>query len=238
MTTPSTTSSRGLIVFVGIATVASLLSVFYKQRKDREKKIHRRTGRTLTEAEEYVARSIRVNMPPARRMGITVENVVLRQQAQGQDQQGSVSLSMPIQGNTNIHGSGFAGSLYSVCVLSAWYTLVMHLRQSLGDEILEKATVVIKSAEISYRHPVWKTSNNEYIVATSYLSSNDAEWEIFLSKLKDTGKTTCNISGEIIIYKKLSQSSNGTKKDATEDETTVRAVEFKGVLCALIPPSK
>jgi hypothetical protein len=115
----------------------------------------------------------------------------------------------------------------------------MHLRQSIGDEILEKATVVVKSAEISYRHPVWSIPDNEYIVATSYLSSNDAEWEIFLTKLKDTGKTTCNISGEIIIHKKSTQRINGAKTDATtEDEATVRAVEFKGLLCALLPPSK
>ena len=238
-----TQSQSGILIFIGVAAVASLLAVASEAKKHQSRTLHPRTGRLLSEVEQYVAASIRVNMPPARRMGITVDQVNLRHR-QGDEissftkdeVEGSVSLSMPIKGNTNIHGTAFAGSLYSLCVLSAWYNLVCHLRATLGDEILEKATVVAQSAEIAYKKPIWNTRANEYIVATSFLSSGDKEWDGFVSLLQETGKITCNISGEIRIQtgKPSSSSSSVVEEEGTE---TAKAVEFKALLCVLLPRS-
>jgi thioesterase domain-containing protein len=130
---------------------------------------------------------------------------------------------MPIKGNTNVHGTAFAGSVYSACVLSAWYTLVCHLRATWDEELLNKSTVVVQSAVINYKHPVWNTEQNEYLVAATFLSSKDKEWEAFIAKLEETRKTTFGISGQVKCF--------GGKDSAT----TVKAVEFKAVLCVLMP---
>jgi thioesterase domain-containing protein len=215
----SWTSTTSVLVFLGVAAVATLLTIKRRAKKQESKTVHRKTGRVLTEEEQYVSHSIRVNMPPARRMGITVEEVKLRTN----EIEGFVALSMPIKGNTNVHGTAFAGSLYSTCVLSAWYNLVCHLRATWDEELLNKSTVVVQSAEISYKHPVWNTEQNEYVVATTFLSSKNEEWEAFISKLEETRKTTCGISGELKCF--------GGKDSAI----TVKAVEFKAVLCVMLP---
>jgi thioesterase domain-containing protein len=215
----SGTTTISIVLFLGVAAVTTVLASISKAKKQESKTVHQKTGRLLTDEEQYVSHSIRVNMPPARRMGITVEEVKLR----ANEIEGYVSLSIPVKGNTNVHGSAFAGSLYSVCVLSAWYNLVCHLRATWDEELLNKATVVVQSAEVSYKHPVWNTEQNECIVATSFLSSKDKEWEAFISKLEETRKTTCGISGEIQCF---------VGKDPS---TTVKAVEFKAVLCVLLP---
>lgn len=258
----------GILVFLGVAAAASLLAASAATQKQQRRKTHRKTGRALSEVEQYVADSIRVNMPPARRMGITVDRVNLRNRQEEEEvdgdeifkdamssiapsspapapapspapillpveeEEGSLSLSMPIKGNTNIHGTAFAGSLYSLCVLSAWYNLVCHLRATLGDDVLDQATVVAKSAEIAYKKPIWAVAaNNEYVVATSFLSSKNKDWSDFIELLQETGKITCNISGEISITEKVEEGNEGEESE----ETSVVAVQFKALLCVLLP---
>ena len=268
----SNNTHTGILVFLGVAAAASLLAASAAAQKKQRHKTHRKTGRALSEVEQYVADSIRVNMPPARRMGITVDRVNLRNRQEvdvkdGDDvfrdamssiadapipapepapspapapapilsveeEEGSLSLSMPIKGNTNIHGSAFAGSLYSLCVLSAWYNLVCHLRATLGDNVLDKATVVVKSAEIAYKKPIWAVAANEYVVATSFLSSKNKDWSDFIDLLQETGKITCNISGEISITEKVKVKEG---EEGEGEETSVVAVEFKALLCVLLP---
>ena len=55
----------------------------------------------------------------------------------------------PLDMNVNIHGTGFAGSIYSLGILSAW-ALVYHV---LDDYYLD-AELVIARADIKYRAPV------------------------------------------------------------------------------------
>lgn len=233
---PISQSHSGLLVFLGVAAAgASLLAAAVeakiRHQRSRRAASHPRTGRPFSDVEQYVAESIRVNMPPARRMGITVDRVILRSNSQ-EEEEGSVSLCMPIKGNTNIHGTAFAGSLYSLCVLSAWYTLVCHLRYNTrrGSGYFEQApTVVAKSAEISYEKPVRNIKANEYIVATAFLESsgdNNASWEGFLSVVKQKGKATYSISGEICI------------PVPAKEVATVKAVEFKALLCVMLPRSE
>jgi thioesterase domain-containing protein len=60
-----------------------------------------------------------------------------------------IEVSAPLQPNINIHGTGFAGSIYSVAVLTGW-ALCTHLMKELGMV----GDLVVAKAAISYRAPV------------------------------------------------------------------------------------
>ena len=60
-----------------------------------------------------------------------------------------IEVSAPLEPNINIHGTGFAGSIYSVAVLTGW-ALCTHLMNELGMV----GDLVVAKAEISYRAPV------------------------------------------------------------------------------------
>lgn len=62
---------------------------------------------------------------------------------------GSITVSAPLLPNINVHGTGFAGSLYSLAVLTAWGLTTVIVR-----EAGVAADVVVSKAEIEYRHPV------------------------------------------------------------------------------------
>jgi thioesterase domain-containing protein len=61
----------------------------------------------------------------------------------------SIIVTAPLQPNINIHGTGFAGSLYSVAILTGWAlsTHIMSLHDMTGD-------LVVANADIKYRSPV------------------------------------------------------------------------------------
>ncbi|HEX6996932.1 MAG TPA: YiiD C-terminal domain-containing protein [Gammaproteobacteria bacterium] len=55
----------------------------------------------------------------------------------------------PLAANINVHGTAFAGSLFSVCVLTAWGRLWLALRaHGLA------ARIVVTDSRINYRRPV------------------------------------------------------------------------------------
>ena len=58
-------------------------------------------------------------------------------------------MTAPLQPNINIHGTGFAGSIYSLAVLTGW-ALCTHII----DELELDAELVVGRAEIAYRAPV------------------------------------------------------------------------------------
>ena len=60
-----------------------------------------------------------------------------------------IRVAAPLSPNINIHGTGFAGSIYSVAVLTGW-ALCMHII----DELHLDAELVVGRAEIVYRAPV------------------------------------------------------------------------------------
>jgi thioesterase domain-containing protein len=64
-------------------------------------------------------------------------------------QSDEIRVKAPLSPNINIHGTGFAGSLYSVAVLTGW-ALCTHLIDEAGID----ADLVVARAEISYRAPV------------------------------------------------------------------------------------
>lgn len=60
-----------------------------------------------------------------------------------------IRVSAPLQPNVNIHGTGFAGSLYSLAVLTGW-ALCTHI---LDDQAID-ADLVVAKGEIVYRAPL------------------------------------------------------------------------------------
>ncbi len=87
-----------------------------------------------------------------------------------------IRVSAPLEPNVNIHGTGFAGSLYSLAVLSGW-ALCMHLIETLGLD----AELVVGKAEIRYRAPV-----RGPIECRTACSA--AEREAFAAGVRDAGK--------------------------------------------------
>jgi thioesterase domain-containing protein len=61
----------------------------------------------------------------------------------------SIIVSAPLEPNINIHGTGFAGSLYSIGILAGWAlsTHIMSLNDMIGD-------LVVGKADIKYRSPI------------------------------------------------------------------------------------
>ena len=62
---------------------------------------------------------------------------------------GLIRVAAPLEPNVNIHGTGFAGSIYSVGILTGW-ALATHILDGVGSG----AQLVVARAEIRYRSPV------------------------------------------------------------------------------------
>jgi thioesterase domain-containing protein len=62
---------------------------------------------------------------------------------------GQISVEAPLQPNSNIHGTGFAGSIYALGILTSW-ALCAHLIAQAGLE----ADLVVAEARIVYREPI------------------------------------------------------------------------------------
>jgi thioesterase domain-containing protein len=88
----------------------------------------------------------------------------------------AIRVTAPLQPNVNIHGSGFAGSIYSVAVLTGW-ALCTHIL----DQYQIDAELVVAKAEIKYRTPV--TTDLECNVNVAV-----AARELFLQGIREQGK--------------------------------------------------
>ena len=60
-----------------------------------------------------------------------------------------IRVAAPLSPNINIHGTGFAGSIYSLAVLTGW-ALATHILEDAGLD----AELVVAKGEIRYRAPV------------------------------------------------------------------------------------
>jgi len=87
-----------------------------------------------------------------------------------------IRVSAPLQPNINIHGTGFAGSIYSLAVLTGW-GLCTHIM----DELAMDGGLVVGKAEISYRAPV-KTDLECHCQATA------EQRQSFLQQFRARGK--------------------------------------------------
>ena len=87
-----------------------------------------------------------------------------------------IRVSAPLEPNINIHGTGFAGSIYSVAVLTGW-ALCTHIMQELELD----AELVVGNAGIRYLAPV--TGSLECLCRCS-----EAQRLAFRDDLQENGK--------------------------------------------------
>jgi thioesterase domain-containing protein len=92
----------------------------------------------MSAAEELTAK-IHATIPLSAAMQFSIDHL----------DQDDIRVSAPLSPNINIHGTGFAGSLYSIAVLTGW-ALCMHIIDESGID----AELVVARAEIVYRAPV------------------------------------------------------------------------------------
>jgi thioesterase domain-containing protein len=90
-------------------------------------------------AADALTRKIRRAIPLSEAMQFTIDYL----------QPGEIRVSAPLQPNINIHGTGFAGSIYSLAILTGW-ALCAHIL----DDAEIVADLVVGRAEIAYRAPV------------------------------------------------------------------------------------
>lgn len=98
---------------------------------------------------------------------------------------GSILVQAPLAPNVNIHGTGFAGSIYSIAVLAGWglSTHIMDLLSMDGE-------LVVSEAEIRYRVPV--TGMIECRTVAS-----EAERKEFQDSFINTGKGKLSLRIEV-----------------------------------------
>lgn len=97
----------------------------------------------------------------------------------------AIEVSAPLPPNVNIHGTGFAGSIYSVAVLTGW-ALCTHIL----NEMKIDAELVVAKAEIRYRAPV---SGDLHCIT----SANAGLRESFLRDIRDRGKGVLQLEIEV-----------------------------------------
>jgi thioesterase domain-containing protein len=88
-----------------------------------------------------------------------------------------ITVSAPLAPNINIHGTGFAGSLYALGILTAW-GLCAHLIEHAGID----ANLVVAQANIRYRLPIQAD-----ILCRSEIT--DAEAAAFIEGLTAKGRS-------------------------------------------------
>lgn len=100
-----------------------------------------------------------------------------------------VALTAPLKLNRNVHGTAFAGSLYSLAVLASYYLARSYLLDR--DPTFEKFyTIVAKAGTIKYKRPV----TSKWFVARSMLPPT---MELFRKTLLMHGKATVDVDGFI-----------------------------------------
>jgi len=96
-----------------------------------------------------------------------------------------IIVEAPLEPNVNIHGTGFAGSIYSLGMLSAW---------ALGNHIIDlaglHAALVVAEANIRYRAPIRETIRCRCVL-------DDDQAQSFVSELRNKGKARMDVGVEI-----------------------------------------
>ena len=113
-----------------------------------------------------LTRKIRDAIPLSEAMRFSIDRLELDQ----------IRVSAPLSPNINIHGTGFAGSIYSLAVLTGW-ALCTHIIDELGLD----ADLVVASADIAYRAPVKGDIDCR-------ASTDKAQRDAFLQSFRESGK--------------------------------------------------
>lgn len=97
----------------------------------------------------------------------------------------AITVEAPLAPNINIHGTGFAGSLYALGILTAW-GLCAHLIARAGLQ----ADLVVAEAAIRYRKPVC-----DDIVC--HCAVNESAAQAFTNALASAGRARISLRVEI-----------------------------------------
>ncbi len=97
-----------------------------------------------------------------------------------------VRLRAPLEPNTNMHGTAFAGSLASLSLLSGWIWVVVALR-----DCGVQATVVVSRCEVTYSAPV----DGELDVYCA--PPEAADWQKFSNSLRDRGRARLSLASTV-----------------------------------------
>ena len=136
---------------------------------------------TVSDADSLTQR-ILLGIPLADAMNFSIQKL----------DQHSIQVAAPLDNNVNVHGSGFAGSLYSAAALAAW-GLTTHIIELAGLD----ADVVMAKAEIRYKSPVYAD-----ILCSCHCESETCE--VFLKHLINRGR------GRLSLLVDVGESSEAT----------------------------
>ncbi|MGB1254945.1 MAG: YiiD C-terminal domain-containing protein [Thiolinea sp.] len=121
----------------------------------------------LFDAAQSLQQTIRSTIPMSQHMGYEITAL----------SETSIQVSAPLENNVNIHGTAFAGSIYSVATLTAW-ALCYHMLQSTHTG----AELVLGEGQIKYRAPI-----KADLQCTAEVSAE--EREDFLNTLTTKGRS-------------------------------------------------
>ena len=111
--------------------------------------------------------TIHDTIPLSRHMGFTISSL--------SDQH--IQVSAPLSANVNIHGTAFAGSIYSIATLTAWALAYYTLRSAHSD-----ADLVLGEGHIKYKAPI----KGDLDCRTTL---SDTERTEFLQRLEEKGRS-------------------------------------------------
>jgi len=157
---------RYVVSFI-LGIVVFILGMWAERRRSRQGGASRQRHGSNPEALE-IEQHILTNQKPARPLGVRVHACTGNY----------LALSAPLSPNTNVHGTAFAGSLYSLIVLTCYYSTRSWLLQQ--SEEVQDYVLVAKSAKIQYKQPV---KDCELIVARCTLPSEEEVLEKFRQEL-------------------------------------------------------
>ena len=129
----------------------------------------------MTDAASLLQQKIRSSIPLSEAMQFSITNLSVN----------AITVSAPLQPNVNIHGTGFAGSIYSLAVLTGW-ALCVHIMDELGLD----GDLVVAGAEIRYRSP----ARGDLLCSTVTSAS---EREKFASDFVASGKARLRLQVDI-----------------------------------------
>jgi thioesterase domain-containing protein len=132
-------------------------------------------GVTVPDYLVNLQKNIHSNIPLSEAMQFTIAELESR----------SILVRAPLSPNVNVHGTGFAGSIYSIAVLAGWAlcTHIMERNRMVGD-------LVVASAEIKYRAPI-----SGDIQCRAEVSETDRD--AFCSNFREHGKARLVLTVEV-----------------------------------------
>ncbi len=101
----------------------------------------------------------------------------------------TLTIRAPLAPNINVHGTGFAGSLYAIAALCGWG--LVHLKL---EEANAAGSIVIASANISYDKPC----SGDLVARCSWGDQGDA-WQRYLDTGKARFSLQCDVSSAAIL---------------------------------------